>query len=127
MSPTQRTLKALKARGLKAGIVEKFNYHVGPHGIRIDLFGIIDIIALDFKKGFIGVQSCGTDFSGHMNKMMVDKAQDCIDWLSTPGGHLELWGWRKVKVKRGGKAMRYEPRVHVFKLSDFRKQDPVFD
>lgn len=119
LSPTQRTLRALRDRGLICAIVEKFNHYAGPHGLREDLFGIIDVLALDPEKGVIGVQACGQDFSGHYRKMTEDKAQESLDWIQTPGTSLELWGWRKVKLKRGGKALRWAPRVHVFSLDDF--------
>ena len=118
MSPTQRTIRELKRQGRVCGIVERFNAHVGPYGIRQDLFGIIDIIALDPQRGVIGVQSCGQDFAGHMRKMTVEGAQASIDWLQTPGAVLELWGWRKLKLVRGGKAMLWTPRIHVFSLRD---------
>ena len=118
-SPTQRTLRELKNQGRKCAIVERYNAFVGPHGIRQDLFGIIDVLALDPERGFVGVQSCGQDFAAHERKMVEEHAEECIDWLSTPGGALELWGWRRVKVKRGGKAVRWQPRVRVFSLADF--------
>jgi hypothetical protein len=118
MTPTQRTIRELKNQGRKCGIVERFNSFVGPHGIRQDLFGIIDIIALDPERGVIGVQACGQDFSGHYKKITIDRAQETIDWLMTPGAVLELWGWRKVKLKRGGKAMRWKPRVREILLRD---------
>lgn len=118
LSPTQRTLRSLREHGLIAGIVEKFNPYAGKFGIRQDLFGIIDIIALDPEKGVIGVQSAGSAFSEHIHKMTEEKAQECIDWLSTPGAHLVLWSWRKVKLNRGGKAERWSPRVAVFSLNE---------
>jgi hypothetical protein len=118
MTPTQRTIRELKNQGRKCGIVERFNSFVGPHGIRQDLFGIIDIIALDPERGVIGVQACGQDFSGHFKKITIDRAEQTIDWLMTPGAVLELWGWRKVKLKRGGKAMRWKPRVREILLRD---------
>ena len=118
LSPTQRTLKALRDRGLRSAIVEKWNQYAGPHGIRQDLFGIIDVLALG-SEGVIGVQACGNSFSQHFRKLTEERAEECIDWLKTPGTSLELWAWRKVKLKRGGKAMRWEPRVHVFSLKDF--------
>lgn len=114
MTPTQRTLRALRDRGLVAAIVEKWNAYAGPHGIRQDLFGIIDVLALDPALGVIGVQSCGQDFSGHRTKILEERYQETLDWLRTPGTSLELWGWRKVKVKRGGTAMRWSPRVAHF-------------
>ena len=119
-SPTQRTIRELKNQGRKCGIVERYNAFVGPHGIRQDLFGIIDIIALDPERGVVGIQSCGQDFAAHERKILEERAQDAIDWLETPGASLELWGWRKVKVKRGGKAVRWSPRIRVFTLEDVK-------
>ena len=111
LSPTQRTLRALRDQGIVCAIVERFNPYAGPHGIRQDLFGCIDIIALDPERGVIGVQSCGQDFSGHRTKLLEERTQEVTEWLSTPGTELELWGWRKVKLNRGGKAMRWKPRL----------------
>ena len=36
---------------------------------------------------------------------------------------LELWGWRKVKVKRGGKAEIWQPRVREYTLADFAVEE----
>ena len=133
LTPTQRTMKALRDRGQEAGIVERFNPWAGKHGIRQDLFGIIDIIALDPLRGVIGVQSTGIAFSAHMKDFTEDPAKRaaCISWLSTPGCSLELWGWRKVQKRLTGggysKVKVYEPRVHVFTLDDFGATSSVFD
>ena len=116
MSATARTMRALRSQGTLCAVVEKFNPHAGPHGIRQDLFGIIDVLALNPERGFIGIQCCTTTFAAHFRKMTEEKTQECIDWLQTPGGHIELWAWRKIKVKRGGKAMRWEPRIQVITL-----------
>ena len=119
MTPTQRTIRALRDQGRVCAIVERWNAHVGPHGVRQDLFGIIDIIALDPVRGVVGIQSCGSDFAAHERKFFEERAQECFDWLSTPGARLELWGWRKVKLVRGGKAMRWQPRIREFELKEF--------
>lgn len=119
LTNTQRTLRALRQRGLVAAIVERWNQYAGVHGIRQDLFNIIDVLALDPQKGVIGVQSCaGSGWSAHWRKLTEEQAQSTIDWLSTPGCSLELWAWRKVKLKRGGKAERWEPRVKEIHLGD---------
>lgn len=123
LSNTQRTLRALRERGLVAAIVEKWNAYAGPHGLRQDLFGILDVIALDPQRGVIGVQSCGSSFSEHLKKLTVEKAQETSDWLKTPGTSLELWGWRKVKLKRGGKAERWSPRVQNITLEMLGEDD----
>ena len=117
-SNVQRTIRELKNNGRKCAIVEKWNPHVGSHGIRQDLFGIIDILALDPERGVVGVQACGSDFSAHVRKLTEDMAQETEDWLRTPGTSLELWGWRKIKKKRGGKAMVWRPRIQEITLED---------
>ena len=66
MTHTQRTLKYLRDQGLTAGIVERWmpNPKHPAGGVRKDLFGIIDIIAIGPEKT-MGVQSCGSDFAEH--------------------------------------------------------------
>lgn len=120
LSPTQRTLRELRNRGLVADICEKFNPHAGPFGVRKDLFGILDIIALDPQRGVVGVQSCGQSLSAHRKKLLEEKAQETSDWLGTPGTVLEIWSWRKVKRKRLGKAMIWAPKIEEIKLEDLR-------
>lgn len=118
LSPTQRTLRALRDRGLVAAIVEKWNQYAGPYGLRQDLFGIIDVLALG-PDGVVGVQACaGSDFNTHLRKITEEQAENTIAWLTTPGCSLELWAWRKVKLKRGGKAERWQPRVKRIMLED---------
>lgn len=90
--------------------------HNAFSGRKTDLFHIIDILALT-KDGIVGVQSCGQDFSGHRIKMMIDEEINTRKWLRTPGTRLVLIGWRKVKKKRGGKAMVYKPRIAWITLS----------
>lgn len=109
LSPTQRTLKAMREQGRICGIVEKFNHHAGPYGIRQDLFGFIDIIALDPEQGVVAVQSCGQDFSGHVKKLLEERNEAVYEWLRH--APCELWGWRRVKLKRGSAALRWKPRV----------------
>ena len=108
LTPTQRTLRHLREEGRVCAIVEKWNSHAR---IRQDLFGIIDIIALDPERGVLGIQSTGSAFSEHLDKLTRDKAQQTLDWLNTPGTELWLYGWRKVKRVRGGKAMVWSPRI----------------
>jgi hypothetical protein len=120
MSPTQRTIRELKNQGRRCGIVEKWNAYAGPHGIRQDLFGIIDIIALDPEQGVVGIQTCGSAFSSHLKKIRDEHYQETLDWLQTPGTRFELWGWRKVKKKRGGKQMVWRPRIKQITIEDLK-------
>ncbi len=118
MSATQRTLRELRNQGRKCAIVEKWNQFAGPCGIRQDLFGIVDVLCLDPEEGFVGVQCCSGTRKAHWTKMTEDKAQESLDWLQTPGGKLELWTWRKLKVKRGGKAMVWRAKVEEITEED---------
>jgi len=117
-SATQRTIRELKNQGRRCGIVEKWNAFVGPHGIRQDLFGIIDIIALDPERGVVGVKCCSGGLSSHYKKITEERLQETIDWLQTPGTVLEIWSWRKVKRKRGGKAMVWRPKIKEITLKE---------
>ena len=124
-SPTTRTMGELRKLGCICAKVEHFNPYGGaringkPVGIRQDLFGIVDILVLDPERGFLGIQACSQSSASHLRKMREDRTQECIDWLQTPGGVLEVWCWRKVKLKRGGKAERWQPKVTELTLNEF--------
>jgi len=112
-SPTARTMEMLREQGFECGVVERYNSFTMK---RHDLFGIIDLIAINPKEEVYGIQCCGTSFSEHDKKILAsDKAIICI----RSGIILELWGWRKLKVKRGGKAIRYKPRIKRYSVLDF--------
>ena len=118
MSNTQRTLKALREQGYTCGIVERFIRHGGGPGNRIDFLNIIDIIAVK-QNVILGVQSCGQAYAPHDRKLLA--SENSVKWLRA-GGKLELWGWRKVKKKRGGKAMVWKPRVKEYTMEDFNEK-----
>lgn len=89
MSPTERSLKYLRAQGYTATVTERWNPFAR---IRQDLFGIIDILAV--KRGeTLGVQCTSHDnVSARVNKI--------ADHESTPklreaGWKLEVHGWKK--------------------------------
>ncbi len=107
MTYMQRSLKYLKELGYHCGVVERFIYQAR---INIDLFNIIDVISLT-ERGVLGVQVCGYDFAEHKSKIMHEEAENTVKWLSTPNTELLLIGWRKLKVKRGGRAMVWKPRI----------------
>lgn len=113
LGPTQRTIAALRRQGRTVDIAEKWN--IAPThpagGFRKDLFGFIDLIVLDPEQGIVAIQSCGQGFKAHVDKIMDSECtENVIEWLRC-GGLLELWGWRKVKLRRGGKAMRWKARI----------------
>ena len=120
LSPTQRTLKELRNQGRICAITERWNSYIrGGKGGRIDLFGFIDIIALDSAQGIIAIQSCGQSYAAHLRKLKDSECtENVIEWLKC-GGYVELWGWRKVKLHRLGKAMRWKPRITEITMSEF--------
>ena len=100
--------------GRVVDMAERFNVYAGPHGVRQDLFGFIDIVALEPGR-IIGVQSTGQDFAGHRRKMLGPRRAMVRAWLESYG-HVELWGWRKLVEKRGSKRMVWRHRVEVITL-----------
>jgi len=101
----QRTLAVIKADNLKYWIVEVWKQWAGR---RVDLFNIIDLIVLD--NGILGIQCTGADFKKHKVKIMEEEKSNTMAWLEA-GGRLEVHGWRKLKKKRGGKAMYWACRI----------------
>ncbi len=115
ISPTSRTLEYIRSQGWEADIVERFNAYAGKFGQHKDLFGIIDIIALT-EDGITGIQSCGQSFSAHNKKILENPL--ALKWIEK-GGTLLLIGWRKVKLKRGSKALRWQPRIKKYERGEF--------
>lgn len=81
-------------------------------GIRRDLFGWIDIVAITAETSpqVIGIQACTMgDRAAHLAKMTAsDEVTEAImRWLSA-GCRAELWAFRKLLIKRGGKAVKWE-------------------
>lgn len=120
LSYTQRTLRENRQRGRIAGIVEKWNRYAGPHGLREDLWGFIDIIALD-ANCIVAIQSTGPSrHAEHKRKILANDVAP--EWLKA-GGKIELWSWRKLVVKRGGKARRWYPRVESITPDMFQRSN----
>lgn len=94
-SPTSRSLEHCRDRGLIAQVVEKW---IPQSGRRLDLFGCIDIIALDDCLGCLGIQATsGSNVASRADKA---KAEPRLrKWLKR-GNRFEVWGWRKVAAYR---------------------------
>jgi hypothetical protein len=85
--------------------------HWNPHAhIRQDLFGVFDLLAVDPNGfGVIGIQVKGQ--SGTADGVTKLRESAILEpWLRCLNRVLVV-GWRKLKVKRGGKAVRWHPRV----------------
>lgn len=89
MTPTQRSLKQLRAEGWTAAVVEGWNPHAK---VRQDLFGFIDILAIRDGETLAVQTTSGSHvservkkISNHINVGDVRKA----------GWFIHVHGWRK--------------------------------
>lgn len=114
-TPTTRTLALLRERGVRAGIVEKWNPHAR---VRQDLFGFIDIVALDDDRGIVGIQcTAGSAHAARRTKIQTEMREPALAWLAC-GGFIEIWSWSKNKGgKRGGRTM-WRPRIERVTVAD---------
>lgn len=88
-------------------------------GKRKDLFGFIDLVALDPDRGTIGIQvTSGSNHAARRKKILTDCREAALMWLRC-NNLIEIWSWSKRKVKRGGKAVRWTPRVEQITLESF--------
>jgi len=119
ISNTSRTLEYLRSQGWIVDKVEQFNRYAGEFGKRKDMFYFADIVAMG-ENSIIAIQSCGQAFAEHERKVLEDEnaAPNALKWIQC-GGRIILIGWRKIKLKKGGKAMRWTPRIREFKLEDW--------
>ena len=98
-SPTSRTLKRLRAEGWTAEVTER-------------LFRFIDVLAIHPERGTLAVQATsGSNLSARVAKIRAEPR--ALIWLHAGKGHhrIQVWAWRKLKVKRGGKAIRWMPKI----------------
>ncbi len=90
MSPTQRTLAWLREGGFEAGVVER---HSTFSNKKHDLYGFIDIVAID-DGTTIGVQATsGSNVSKRVQKIV--ELPTARKWLAC--GNRKVWvvGWKK--------------------------------
>jgi hypothetical protein len=133
-SPTQRSLARLRKDGWTAGVVERFNQHVGPHGIRQDFCGGIDLIAFRGERAeegvlsirinpgeILGVQCCAASgLAAHRTKLLAEPRMR--EWVAA-GGRLVIQSWGTLacvkKDGKKGKARRWTCREVELRLEDF--------
>tara|TARA_R110000796_G_scaffold177608_1_gene294480 strand:+ start:204 stop:530 length:327 start_codon:yes stop_codon:yes gene_type:complete len=92
-SPTQRTLKRLRESGEfpLVQIVERWNAFAR---VRQDLFGIIDLLAIDTKGNTVGIQVTTT---GNMNARVKKITEsNAIPHLRNANWTILVEGWAKV-------------------------------
>lgn len=95
-SPTQRTLEYLRQQGCQlVAVTEKWNPHAK---IRQDLFGVIDVLAIDANNAVVAVQAT----SGDNVNARVTKLADSVALpiLLKAGIKVFVFGWRKAASGR---------------------------
>ena len=116
-SPTSRALDECKKRGWIAGVVEKF-VRFPPPGHLVDLFGVIDIVAIT-PEGILGIQATGDnagDMARRRRKILAEPRAK--SWLEH--ARLEVWGWGKRGDR--GKSKRWTLRVDPIAIKDFSSE-----
>jgi len=105
VTPTQRTLKLLRAAGYTAAVVERFNQFAG---VRQDLFGFGDLIAARANpKDIVLVQATSTpNMAARVKKIRALPAH--TEWLGA-GGRILVIGWSKKR--QNGKRQVWVPRI----------------
>lgn len=93
-SPTARTLKALRAEGWRAAVVERWNPHAK---IRHDLFGVVDVLAVRDGETLAVQATSGSNAAARVKKIADAEATGDI---RAAGWRLEVWGWRKNSAGR---------------------------
>jgi len=123
VTPTQRTLAYLRKQGMQVGILEHWNPHVPPHGIRQDLWGFGDLLctrtvnASDEYATFFIVQ-CTSGANHSARRLKILGIPEARVWVENGGGILIL-SW----AKRGerGNVKRWTAREEWIRAEDFQR------
>ena len=112
-SPSARSLAEMRRRDWTAQVVERW---VPQARRRIDLFGVIDILALDGEPGCIGIQATtGSNHASRRKKALAEPR--LLLWLRA-GNRFEVWSWRK------GANGRWTLRSEPIEKGDVRFRSP---
>lgn len=120
LSSVQRTLRECRGQGRFVEKVEQWisfgrKDDENKGGTRRDAFGFIDILAIDTKQ-IVAIQACTQSSKKHLDKIV--ESEYAKAWVEA-GGAVELWCWRKVKLVRGGKAVRWTPKITYITIKNF--------
>lgn len=116
MTPTQRSLKALRADSWLCAIVERFNPHVK---IRQDLFGFADILAIRGDECRLIQTTSGANVAARIAK--IKDLPAAATWLSSPSRTIHVHGWRKVGAR--GKRKVWECRVVEIQCTEMSESE----
>ncbi len=89
-SPTQLSLKRLRADGWTAEVVERWNPHAR---VRHDLFGFIDVLAVRNDETLAIQATSAANVSSRVRKIAESEH---IGVVREAGWSVRCWGWKKV-------------------------------
>lgn len=89
MTPTQLTLRKLRADGYIAEVVERWNPHAN---VRNDLFGFVDVLALRGNETLAIQATTAPNVMARVNKI-ANSPQ--IGSVREAGWTIRVWGWGK--------------------------------
>lgn len=115
-SPSKRALDECRKRGWPCGIVERYCSFTRR---RHDLFGCIDLIALDGIQGCLGIQvTSGSNHSTRVKKALEEPR--ILQWIQG-GNRFEVWSY----AKRGsaGKRKLWTLRVELVTEDMYQKEE----
>ena len=113
-SPTQRSLKLMREFGFTCEVVEHYNSFTRQ---RKDLLGFADLLCLKVGRPPLLLQVTASGGSSRVNKIL----NECTDMARLAlicGFEIEVHAWRKLLVKRGGKAKVWAPKIYVVGLKN---------
>ena len=112
MSPTQRSLKALRERGYTAAVTEHWNAY---SKVRQDLFGFIDILAISGDITLAVQTTSSTNVAARVAKILANPKAKA--WCDTLNRQLVVHGWSKKGPR--GKRKLWECREVTVLWTDF--------
>lgn len=97
-NPTQRTLIHCRKLGWLPWVVERrIAMPDNPWGNLKDLYGGIDVVAMDQHAGLIGIQASSRAMVAPRQRKL-EQLDDMREWLRR-GLRLEVWGWDQPNGK----------------------------
>jgi hypothetical protein len=130
VSPTQLTLKQLRAEGYTARVVERWNQYAR---IRQDCFGFDVLAAREETFGragcgdVVGIQACAAaSHSARVAKLLANP--EARVFIASRKARIEVWSWstrrseERTKAGKRSKRLVHHLRREEIRLSDFVPQ-----
>lgn len=95
LSPTQRSLAALREAGYTAAVVEHWNPHAR---IRQDLFGFVDILAIRDGETLAVQATSRSNVSSRVRKIKIHEHDNLAAVLGA-GWRVQVHGWGQRKPR----------------------------